>query len=112
MPHLLRRLAALPIVGAIAAGCATAPPDPVPAQLFADAAFAAAPQPVRRDEVFALDDGMRAYLAGDLARRAHEVGPQQALVDALTRPGRLRLAYEATTTRNRSEERRVGKECR
>ncbi len=100
MPQMLRRLAALPIAAAIAAGCASAPPAPVPTQLFDDAAFAAPAQPVRRDEVFALDDAMRAYLAGDFARRARAVGPQQALVDALTRPGRLRLAYDATTTRN------------
>lgn len=103
MLQLLRRLAALPIAAAIAAGCATAPPEPVPEQLFDDAAFAAPPQPPRRDEVFALDDAMRAYLAGDFARRAREVGAQQALVDALTRPGRLRLAYDAGTTRNAAQ---------
>jgi tetratricopeptide (TPR) repeat protein len=103
MPQLLRRLAALLIVASIAAGCATAPTEPAPVQLFADALFAPPPQPVRRDEVFALDDAMRGYLAGDFARHARAVGAQQALIDALTQPGRLRLAYDATTTRNAAQ---------
>lgn len=107
MHALLRRLLTplLLVAVALAAGCAGTPPppDPTPERLFHDAAFAPPADAVRADAVFALNDGMRRFLDEDIARRARTIGPQRALIDALIRPGQLRIEYEATMTRNAAE---------
>lgn len=105
MSAVLHRLLAWPllIAAALAAGCAGAPPEPAPAALFDDAAFAAPARAPDAQSIFALDAGMRRFLADEIAHRARLVGPQRALVDALTTPGRLRLEYDATMTRNAAQ---------
>lgn len=84
-------------------GCAGAPPTAVPPDLLDDAAFQAPAVPVSADTVFALNDGMRRFIAAEINRHARVQGVQRALVAALTRPGQLRIEYDATMTRNAAE---------
>jgi tetratricopeptide (TPR) repeat protein len=85
------------------AACAQAPVIPPPAPLFHDDLFAAPSQPVGADQVFAMSDEMRAYLRSEIAPRLRSKGRQRALVDAMARPGQLKLEYDATRTRNAAE---------
>jgi Tfp pilus assembly protein PilF len=85
------------------AGCASAPADRAPPQLFDDSLFGAPTQPVRRDEIFALSEPMRRFIEEDMAATLRSSGPQRGLIDALYREGALKLEYEATRTRNAAE---------
>lgn len=103
----LKRLAArggvVWCVAALIGGCAGVAPAPVPLQLLDDAAFRAPAEPIRADKVFALNDDMRRFVDDEISRYARAQGTQRALIDALTRPGRLRIEYDATLTRNAAE---------
>lgn len=98
-----RLVLALGLVAAALGGCAVAPPDAAPPSLFADAAFRAPAEPPGVDAVFAINEGMRRFIDEDIALRARAIGPQRALIEALTRPGQLRIEYDATTTRNAAQ---------
>jgi Flp pilus assembly protein TadD len=98
----MRALATLLLALALGA-CAFAPPAADADRLFADHLFRAAPQPVRAQDVFAVSDEMRHYLARELGGLAATKGRQQALVDALRDRAQLRLEYDAAYTRNASE---------
>jgi Tfp pilus assembly protein PilF len=92
-------------LSALLAACATAPVAPVPKveHLFHDELFAAPTQRVAAEDIFALTDDMRAYLAGDIARLLRTREPQRALLDALYENGRLKLDYDAEITRTASQ---------
>jgi tetratricopeptide (TPR) repeat protein len=96
----------LSVLGSLAslrAGCAGAPVAPPPQTLLRDAAFAAPSEPVRAEDVFALSPEMRRYLAADLADSLRSRGLQRGLVDALYKPGQLKIDYDTTRTRNASQ---------
>ncbi len=88
-------------LSALLSACAMAPVAPAPKveHLFHDELFAAPSQRVAAEDIFALTDEMRAYLAGDIARLLRTRKPQRALLDALYENGRLKLDYDAEVTR-------------
>jgi len=83
--------------------CATAPPAAPGDPLFADHLFRAPAQPVRAQDVLAVDEAMRGYLARELGPHAVSKGRQQALVAALRDRTQLKLDYDAAYTRNARE---------
>jgi len=87
---------------ALLAGCVTAPP-PRADDLFADDRFGAPSEPIRVDDVFALDAAMRQALERDIVPLVRRRGPQHALIDALYDRGQLRLEYDAAITRNAAQ---------
>ncbi len=96
--------ASLGAVVAMATACAGAPQQaPAPAGLFHDARFAPPRERVSTDDVFALDDAMRRYLAFEIAGQLRAQGLQQGLVDALYGKHQLKLEYDSARTRNAAE---------
>lgn len=91
------------IAAALIGGCAGPVPVAAPPELFDDAAFRAPAVPVSAESVFALDDGMRRFIDEEINRQARTLGVQRALGEALIKPGRLRIEYDATMTRNAAE---------
>ena len=88
------------------AACASAPPPvapPEPAPLFNDALFAAASEPIRAEDVFALSDGMKRYLTNEIASQLRVKGAQEGLIDALYSRNQLRLRYDTAATRNAAQ---------
>ena len=88
------------LVAALLAGCAAAPPAAPPDSLLADRLFAPPREAVRTDDLFALSDAMRRYLAVDIADQIRLEGPQVGLVEALQKHAQLRLEYDAARTKN------------
>jgi len=88
------------LVAALLAGCAAAPPATPPDSLLADRLFAPPREAVRTDDLFALSDAMRSYLAVDIADRIRLKGPQFGLAEALQKHTRLRLEYDVARTKN------------
>ncbi|HEV7813698.1 MAG TPA: tetratricopeptide repeat protein, partial [Janthinobacterium sp.] len=80
------------------AACATQPP-PIPVQLFDDAVFTAPSEPVRADAIFELNDAMRAYVHGAIARQERDKGARRALFDALYNTHQLKVEYDSSMTR-------------
>jgi tetratricopeptide (TPR) repeat protein len=74
-----------------------------PETLFRDDLFGVPHDRVGADDVFAMSEPMRLYLASEVAREVHAKGRQQALIDALYTKGQLKLTYDATRTRNAAE---------
>ncbi|HEY2925885.1 tetratricopeptide repeat protein [Piscinibacter sp.] len=88
------------------AACASAPPavaPPEPAPLFHDALFAAPSEPIRAEDVFALSEGMKRYLANEIAAQLRVKGAQEGLIDALYSRNQLRLRYDTAATRNAAQ---------
>lgn len=83
--------------------CGSAPIAPRTDELFADQLFAAPSEPIRPEDVFALNDAMRRSLATDMAVLVRRRGPQRGLIDALHDRGQLKLEYDATMTRNAAQ---------
>ena len=82
-------------------GCASAPPPPPrPDHLLHDERFAAPTERIAAGDVFALNDAMRSYLRHDIGGQLRSKGPQRGLIEALYRPGQLKLEYDAAMTRN------------
>jgi Flp pilus assembly protein TadD len=92
------------LAAALVAGCAGAPvAADVPAGLFDDAHVAAPAAPVDPDDAFRLSPSMAAYLHDEILPRARRGDARRALVEALYQRGRLRLEYDASTTRNAAQ---------
>lgn len=85
------------------AACATPPAAPPPAALFNDQLFGPPSERVGADEVFAVSDAMRQFIATEITGQAHRKGAQAALIEALYTKGRLQLEYDASVTRNAAE---------
>jgi Tfp pilus assembly protein PilF len=100
MKRLLTTLLLLPL---LVAGCATAPPPPLPARLLVDAAFAAPAVPIDVDAVFALSPAMQRYLDIEIAPLLRQQGRHRGLVDALHKREHLRLEYDAEVTRTAAQ---------
>lgn len=112
MPCLprFRPVAALAMltIGLVLSGCATAPVPPPPdlqsvLPLLRDDAFGPPAQPVRPQDVFALDDDMRHYIDHGLARHLRRAGRQQGLMEAMYDRNLLRLEYDGGNTRTARE---------
>lgn len=90
---------------ALLAACATPPPaNPAPQWLFDEALFAAPSERVSADEIFAVSDAMRQYLARpEVVAQLRRKGPQRGLLDALYEKGELKLDYDASVTRTAAQ---------
>jgi len=87
------------------AGCASAPPAlaPSPAPLLHDALFGHPARPGDADSVFAIDDAMRAHLRAVLSQTTRYAERPVALAESLQASSGLKLAYDASRTRNARE---------
>lgn len=86
------------------AGCATAPPSaPATPDVFDDAHFAPALEPIDPADVFRMTPAMLAYLNDDILPLARSRGPRQALTESLYDRSKLQLEYDSTTTRTAAE---------
>jgi tetratricopeptide (TPR) repeat protein len=88
------------LLAALVAGCAAAPPAPAPDSLLADRLFAPPREAIDVDEVFALSEPMRRYLAVDIAAQLRSDGAQAGLMAALQQQAQLKLEYDAARTKN------------
>ena len=84
---------------ALLAGCAAAPAPAPPDSLLADRLFAPPREAIRSDDIFALSDAMRRYLAVDIADQIRLSGAQLGLAEALRKDTQLRLEYDAARTK-------------
>lgn len=87
------------LLGALA-GCAALPPAP---PVLDDAAFAPPLAMPGRDALLGASPAMRDFLANEALPLLRARGPQLGLVEALGRDGRLRLDYDARTTRSAAQ---------
>jgi len=87
------------LVAVLFAGCAAAPPAAPPDPFLADRLFAPAREAVGTDDIFALSDAMRRYLAVDIASQIRLKGPQLGLLEALQKQTQLKLEYDAARTK-------------
>jgi tetratricopeptide (TPR) repeat protein len=92
------------LVCTLLAACATphvttAPPE----ALFQDHLFAPPADRIGADDIFALSDSMRRYVQTEIVGQLRNKDRLSALIDALYRKGRLKLEYDAASTRNASE---------
>jgi len=93
-----------PAVVAILSACVTPPAmPPAPEALFDDAAFRPPSLPIDAAAVFALSAPMHRYLETEIRRQVRRKGSPAGLIDALYTIGELRLAYDATRTRNAAQ---------
>lgn len=88
---------------ALSAGCAATPSSTPAEALFADARFAPPTERIHTDDVFAVSPAMKRFLAVDIAQALRIQGPQEGLIDALYRPGLLKLEYDAATTKTAAQ---------
>ena len=88
------------VVAALLAGCAAAPAPAPPDSLLADRLFAPPREAIRSDDIFALSDAMRRYLAVDIADQIRLDGAQFGLAEALRKDTQLKLEYDAARTKN------------
>jgi len=85
-------------------GCATAPVTQASrAELFNDVLFAPPTERIDAADVFTVSPAMRQYVRVEIARQLEDKGWQRGLVDALYRPGQLKLQYDAEMTRNAAQ---------
>ncbi|MBC7957698.1 MAG: tetratricopeptide repeat protein [Cytophagales bacterium] len=82
--------------------CASTPAPPPP-NLFNDALFTAASQPINADSIFALSDTMKRYVEVDIAPQLRQRGLNKGLLDALYTKQQLKLEYDAERTRTAAE---------
>lgn len=92
----MRRLL-MALVAAALAGCATVRVGETPEHLFADSHFAPPAQPPRTDDLFELDDAMRAFADEVLKPRMEREGTYVGLFEGLRE--RLTLDNDAPGTR-------------
>ncbi|MEP6942421.1 MAG: tetratricopeptide repeat protein [Betaproteobacteria bacterium] len=90
-------------ITAMLSACATLPDASRLDSLFRDDLFAAPSAPISADDVLALSGDMQNYLRAHLAGAARQKNRQRALIDALYSKDHLRLAYDATLTRNAAQ---------
>ena len=79
------------------------PAEPPPAFLFRDDAFAAPAERFRADDLFALSEPMRQFLAKVQVHEWKTLGQAEGLVHALYQKGQLKLEYDGSRTRTAAE---------
>jgi Flp pilus assembly protein TadD len=87
----------------VLAACASAPASREPTSLFHDERFAPPAAPVSAAEVFALTPAMRDFLRAEISTAVRVRNSRMALIEALNRPGQLKLDYDTARTRNAGE---------
>jgi len=88
----------------ILTACASAPKGVArPDFLLHDELFAAPPERISAEHVFALSEPMKSYVKNEIAAEIRTKGAQEGLVEALHRKGKLQLVYDAAATRNAAE---------
>jgi predicted Zn-dependent protease len=85
------------------ANCATIEKSAPTAKFFNDHLFAPPTERIHRDDVFAVNDEMRRYLATNIGDQLRRKGPHQGLFDALYSQNQLKLEYDSVRTRNAQE---------
>ena len=100
----LTRLA-LAVAPLLLAGCAatTVPLAPAGADMFDDAGFGAAKEPLDPADVFRFTPEMQEYLQKTIMPMARARGLAHALTDALYTRSKLMLEYDSSTTRTASQ---------
>lgn len=90
---------------ALLAACASPPTaTQAPEWLFDETLFAPPSQRVAADDIFAVSDAMRQYLARpEVVAQLRRKGPQRGLLDALYEKGELKLDYDASVTRTAAQ---------
>ena len=83
--------------------CATPAPVQRPDHLFDDTLFAPPSERIDAADVFALSEEMKTYLRTEIAGPSRSKGKHRGLVEALYRPGQLKIEYDSVTTRNASQ---------
>lgn len=101
-PHPLQVLASLCLCLWLGA-CASTPGRGASPDLFQDSLFARPAERISAGDVFAPSEAMQRFLATEIAPQRQAKGSQRALFEALYGRGRLRLDYDASTTRNAAE---------
>ena len=96
----VRTAAVIALVACLAGGCASAPPPAPPDAFLADRLFAPPAEPIRTDDVFAVDDAMRDFLRNDVAAQLRREGPQNGLAHALQQRAQLKLEYDSARTKD------------
>ena len=91
------------LVALLLSGCATVESNPDASTLFHDHLFSPPTERIQRDDVFAVSDEMRRYLANDIADQLREKRRQQGLFNALYSKDQLKLEYDSVRTRNAQE---------
>jgi tetratricopeptide (TPR) repeat protein len=99
----MRTVLAFSLAAVLAAGCASAPPAPPPDALLANNLFGPSTEPVSTDDVFAMSEAMRHYLAVEIADQLHSEGLQAGLVKALQHHAQLKLEYDTARTKKAAE---------
>lgn len=74
-----------------------------PQSIFRDDLFNAPEERFGANNVFAITEPMRRFLASDIAPQLRRQGPLMGLIDALYRKRQLKLEYDSSMTRNASE---------
>lgn len=91
------------MAGIALAGCATAPPPPPMAEIWADERFGAPTVRVDREQVFEVSDAMRAFVRSEVLAAQHLHGSREGLYRALRDGHRPLLVYDAERTRNAAQ---------
>jgi Tfp pilus assembly protein PilF len=100
--HWIGVCAALALAATLSA-CAVLSPPPSPEPLLQDTLFGHPPRPVGADEVFAVNDAMRAQVRAVVDRVGRVAERPAALAQSLDTMGDLRLEYDASITRNAAQ---------
>lgn len=99
----LTRLA-LAVAPALLAGCAsTVPLAPAAPEMFDDAHFSAAADPIDPADIMKLTPEMKAYLSEQILPLARSRGVRQALTESLYNRSKLQLEYDSSTTRTAAQ---------
>lgn len=85
------------------ASCTTIEKTAPTTKFFNDHLFAPPTVRIHRDDVFAVSDEMRHYLAANIGDQLRKKGPHQGLFDALYSQNQLKLEYDSVRTRNAQE---------
>jgi tetratricopeptide (TPR) repeat protein len=90
---------------ALLAACATPQPvAPPPSSLFDDSLFAAPSERISDDDIFAVNEPMRQYLARpEVVAQLRRKGLQRGLLDALYEKGELKIDYDGSMTRTAAQ---------
>lgn len=92
------------LAAAMLTACATAPAVvDTPEGLLHDALFSAPSERIRAADAFAVSEPMRRFLKDEVATEIRQHGYQLGLAEALQKPAKLKLEYDAAVTRNASE---------
>jgi Tfp pilus assembly protein PilF/uncharacterized lipoprotein YajG len=95
---------ALAVAPALLAGCATTVPlAPAAPEMFDDAHFSAAADPIDPADIMKLTPEMKAYLSGQILPLARSRGVRQALTESLYNRSKLQLEYDSSTTRTAAQ---------